>query len=470
MRPFLYLNYCLLLVCISIFALFGFLLFAPKIECATMQSIISAEYKHIDRKWPNSEKLLTTSSFTPLKLESAPYTLTLPDLREEILYYGKNIRPDLKEGKSLFFIGLKNQEEVITIEENKPLYLAYTPTILSVEYPQLGGTPFWGDSKDAPQGVYSFSPNNQPTALSIELRNVKHEGQVHVKLLLIDENKVEIKGEEALASFCLNLKNLSKASSWELNKHRVDGTLLVRQKARFTGEDLFLQMHGGEEYAALHGHFRIDFLGSELPYSCFVQEGDFLIWENEKWIVVDSRMVTHNKPLLVVKKIEERMINFELWNEIGNQKISLNLMRLRDHQPLPPIDTEFHFIQAKTWTQFIVECRGEKMTLRPNDWLLLTEEGWQLLDSVEKIDSYVAHIIQGPLFVVGKLKKEEGGQVLSGHLFNTMRSEVTEVKLEQKKQLLSRQEATKPVHSLLGRREASLAAETTSHKEIYNEN
>jgi len=426
MRAFLYLNCFLLLTSILLSLFFAGFILTPKDQVVLPISSKPYEYKHISRKWTGVPVALAASLLTPLKLESSPYVLTLPDMRDEILFYGKNMRPDLKEGKTLFLVGLEGQEALTTIEEGAPLYLRYQPSVLTSQ------EPLWGEnSYEQQEGTYCFSSNNQPTALWIELTKVTHESRVYVQLFLIDEQGEAVSGAAERASFLLEAKNVKPSTQWELDKYRVDPTLLVRQRARFTGEDLFLQMHGGSEYASIAGHYRIDFL-DPTPYSCFIQEGDCLLWEEKRWKVVDNKIRTANKPLLIVKKVDDRIMHFELWNELGSQKIALSLVRLREHHSLPNLATEFHFVQAKTWTQFIVECHGKKMTLRPNDWLLLTEEGWQLIDTVEKIDDYVAQTLQGPLFIVGKLKKEGGEQILTGHLFNTTRSEVTEVTLKQK--------------------------------------
>lgn len=407
-------------------AFFGWLLLTKKETYPSIFLPYQTESKPVHKKWFTSRAPLSSQSLSsPFGLEAKSYTLTLPDLREEILYYGRNMRPDFKENKPLFFIGLEGQEVLITIEENKPLYLQYQPSHVQDCLHE----------NSRRESCYSFSPKNQPTPLWIEAKSLKNENQVQINLFLIDENNTPVQGIKELSTFCLNIKSLklSPSSHWEIGKCRVDPTFLIRQKARFIGEDVFLKKHGGQEYASIDGHCRIDFMSSELPYSCFVQENDFLVWDDERWHVVDSRTITNQKPLLVIKKIDERMMYLDLWNEIGSQKLALTLVRSKDHHTLPNMASEFQFIQAKTWTQFIVECRGEKMTLRPNDWLLLTEQGWQLMTTVEQIDNYVTQQTQGPLFVVGKLKKEEGGQVLLGHLFNSTRSEMIEVKLEQKK-------------------------------------
>ena len=363
MRLFLYLNYCMITVCILIVALFGLLVFT-KNNTEIVIPVLSKEYKRIDKKWVTSKTSLSQTSSGPLALKAKSYSLTLPNLRDEILFYGKNMRPDLKNDRTLFFVGLEGQEKLVTIEENSPLYLRYQPAKTLLEHGTKGTeAPLWGVSDLESRGSYCFSQDNRPTPLWIELKRVKNSDQAQVALSLVDENHKRVQGSEELSCFRLKAKNLKQAStSWELGNHRVDTTLLVRQKARFVGEDLFLQMHGGADYAAIEGLYRLDFLTSEKPYSCFVKEGDILIWDNDQWHVADKCSETENKPLLVVKKINERIMSFDLWNEIGNQSISLNLMRLKDHYGLPNITSEFQFIQAKTWARTVTVALSQPAT------------------------------------------------------------------------------------------------------------
>lgn len=238
---------------------------------------------------------------------------------------------------------------------------------------------------------------------------------------------------ENLAQFSLNLSQWQHANlpQWELGGVRVDSSLLVRQKAKWIGRDHFLEIHGGSDFATCIGKERIDFAQNDATASCFVGEGDFLIWKDDRWVKPAEGEDTKRYNLLMVKKIDDKVMTFEAWDTVGRRNVMINLLKTKDPTGFPNIEQEFSFVGAKTWAQFITECRGQRQVLRPNDWLIFTENEWRVLASEEEIDNYVAQKLQGPLFIIDKMSKEGGRQVLTGHIFNSSRTEMRDVELPQ---------------------------------------
>lgn len=122
-------------------------------------------------------------------------------------------------------------------------------------------------------------------------------------------------------------------------------------------------------------------------------------------------------------------MHFELWDVEGKARLPLTIFRAKLHEPMPDVVAEFKFIAAKTWAQYIIECRGKRLILKPSDWLVLTKEGWIRLTTAQDVDHFVMQKLQGPLFVVDKMHKKEGKQVLTGHIFNASRTDMKEVEL-----------------------------------------
>ncbi len=381
-----------------------------------------------------------------LSLKWVPPQMQLPDLRQDLGFYGKNARPDSLAGKASFHLTLRESGERALVRQGERIYLVYQGNYSTKILKQSTGLKqssqnartcaIWGDestneSRQGPRSSYVFSPGNQPTPLWLELQSVGDQ-TLEVRVSMLDEKGVLVTSPSEWRSFHLQAQEFPKSQlmGWELGGHRVDTTLLVRQKARWVGADLFLEMHGGEDFAFVFGKERIDFLDSTEPYSCFVSEGESLVWEAGRWRRADTVENSQSLPLLVVKKIDEKIMTFELWDTEGKGKNILSLIRAKDHTAKPTMAYEMKFVGAKTWAQFIVENRsGERMTLKLHDWLVLTSEGWAKLDTPEKIDAYVGHRLNGPLFVLDKMAKHNGHQVLVGHLFNTTRTEVQEVEL-----------------------------------------
>lgn len=340
----------------------------------------------------------------PFAVNWTPPSMQLPDLREEILYYGKNGRPDISPGDELITITLKSSLETKTVHPGQKIYLVY-------------------------RHGYHFAPGAKPTSLWIDLCSKKYEDLLAVHVHMVNENRQLVKTPEECAEFEVNAKEFSRtqATNWELGGCRVDTTLLVRQRARWLGPDLFLDMHGGDEFLWAKDKQRIDFM-ADVPYACFVQEGDFLIWKEGKWAVAQGQS-TVGYPLLIVKKMDDKLMAFELWDVDGRSKATLHLIRTKEASFLPNLAEEFKFVGAKTWSQFVVESRQDRMIIKPNDWLVLSEGCWKKIASSQEVDDYVNLKLTGPLFILDKMKKQNGVQVLIGHLFNASRTEVIEVEL-----------------------------------------
>ncbi len=343
----------------------------------------------------------------PLKLIHQPAELELPDLKEELLFLGKNERPDVKESGQ-FYLSLRSSGETKLCRKGRPVYLRYQKS-----------------ADLTSKGRYSFSSEESPFWVMPEGESG---GSLQLSLFLHDETgKIVVHPQEHQRLTLAKAESAARAP-FEIGGVRVDGMLFFRQKARLAGRDQFLARHGGEEFADNVGRERIDFLIEDGGYSCFMKPGDLLIWKEGRWQRSEEGQSSAS-PLLHVLKADDKSMQFEIWDVEGRTRVPLTLVRSPVHELMPDISQEFKFIGAKTWAQFLLECRGARMVLRLGDWLLLTEEGWQKIDSAEKLDAFVDRKLSGALFVLDKWEKREGRQQLLGHLFNRDRTEVQEIEL-----------------------------------------
>lgn len=347
-----------------------------------------------------------------LVLQQAPPSMQLPDLRQQLIYYGKNGRPDAKLKHTLLHFSFNGNKTVVSTPPNEKLYLIY-------------------EKKSSP-GRYSFSKNNDKTSLWIEAAPVDNEALVQVAM---ENDKGEkVTEPENLAEFSLPEKEFSRygGGTWDIGSFRVDGTLLARQRARWFGPDKFLEQHGGEEYQHNMDKHRVDFGENEEVYSVFVGPGDCLIWNEDRWTVVPPGEQSIGHPLLVVKKIDERLINFELWDVEGKGKVALNLLKTTEPwgaQNAQSLQHTFKFVGARTKTQCVFEINRERVVLRPSDWLLLTPKGWKKLATEEEIDNYVKRKLTGTLFVFEGITRKDERQMLTGTLYSPARHDSLPVEL-----------------------------------------
>lgn len=342
-----------------------------------------------------------------MELNTAPIGLQLPDLRKVLVYHGKNGRPDADPKTTLLNFALTGMSGVTAVSPKTPTYILYDKRLKR----------------------YEFSPNNAETPLWIE---VFPEGsQVNVYAGLKDEEGNTIETPAAHASFNLTEKPVvrSDSGSWEIGKQRVDGTLLARQKARWYGPDRFFERHGGPEYEHRVDRQRIDFGEGDNLYSVFVQLGDALVWEDGKWVVAKPGPETLGKPLMVIKKVEDRLISFELWDNEGKSKVVLNI--LKTPEAAPPANTlqSFKFVGSRTRSQFVFEINKHRIMLSPHDWLLQTDKTWKKLTTVKEIDDYVEGRTPGLLFIFDGVEKRDDRQVIVGTLFNKSRSDFQKIEM-----------------------------------------
>jgi len=345
-----------------------------------------------------------------LQLTFSPLSVQLPDLRRYLIYYGKNGRPDADLANPIIYLAFTGNKIPAGVSPGQRLYLLY-------------------DKKQTPN-QYIFSPNNTPTPLWLEA--IAQGNQALIKVGMKGENEQIIHEPAAYAEFTLPEKEFvrfggTNSPPWELGKLRVDGTLLARQKARWFGLDRFLEKYGGEEYKDLQSTQRIDFGEGDDMYSVYLKPSSCLIWNDDRWQSAAPGESSINHAMLCVKKIDERVMNLELWDVQGKGKIVLNLIKTHEAWLPQNLEDSFKFVGARTRSQLIFEINHERILLRPNDWLVQTDGEWKKLETPAAIDAYVERKIIGPLFVFDHIEKKDDRPVVFGTFFNAARTEMVDV-------------------------------------------
>lgn len=415
--PHRYLKYFTIIVALSSFILvFTSFIFAFAFSSQFLQRDVASFKNKVPLNAFEQKKEAYNSIGEPvLALRFSPPQLRLPDLRNLLIYYGKNGRPDAEsENPKLHFSlsGLKNSVSVLAGEK---IYLTY-------------------DKKASPS-KYGFSPDNQETNLWF-VAKLGEGNAIQLNLYMNNENGEVISEPDSLAHFSIQEKEFMRFAAgglWEIGKWRVDGTLLARQKARWFGPDCFLERHGGDEFNEMLGRQRIDFEEAEEAYSVFVKAGDCLVWKDNKWNVCSpssrSNDNTAGLPIMSVKKIDDRIMNLELWDVEGKGRVLLNLIKSQENFTAQNIPQDFKFLGARTRTQCVFQVSQERMIVKPNDWMLLTDNGWRKITSAQEIDDYVNRKMTGTLFVFDEIKKKEEKPFLVGTVFNPSRTEMHEVEI-----------------------------------------
>jgi hypothetical protein len=343
-----------------------------------------------------------------LYLKFVPPRIHLPDLRNTLTYYGENKRPDAMLGNPKIHFGMQGGKSIVAALEGEKQYLIY-------------------DTKLPVSCKITFSPNNDPSMLWFTASTESKEaGQAEITLFMQDMDGQIVSGSDPHGHFSLQGKESHRThsqNSWEIGSWKVDGTLLSRQKTKWVGQDRFLENHGGDEFLDFTGKNRLDFGDGEELYSVFVKLGDCLVWDENKWSECGPSQKTLDKPLLVVKKIDERVMMFELWDVEGKEKVAMSLVKAPETFRHDHIVRDFKFVGARTKTQVVFQIEDERLIVKPHDWLLLTTEGWKKLKTAREIDDYVNRKLVGPLFIFEEISKRDERPVLIGTLYNPNRTE-----------------------------------------------
>lgn len=358
--------------------------------------------------------LLPATAFTPkdkkhlpidaasLQLEYKSPKMRLPDLRSFIFYYGHNLRPDAKDADNLFF-------SLGPVSETNPTFSVHSKEKLFLVI------------QDNPVYPYALSPGNRPTTLWFEPEFRSNGSNVQVRMK--DEQGNVVQEPQDRANFTLTEKPpaVGANKSFMLDQFRADATLFSRQKAKWHGEDLFLQDHGGAEFEPNFGKQRIQFGEGEDLYSVYLDKGDVMVWKGGKWVVPELGKSTTGYPLARVVKIEERTMGVELFDVSGRNKVNLTLLKLQEPKlVLNPHD--FEFIGARTRIHSMFFVGNQREIVGPDDWFLHSEDGWKKLKTSKEIDAYVSGIISGDLLVINKIEKLNENQWLAGTLYTRSRS------------------------------------------------
>ncbi len=374
-----------------------------KIDVATRKKPLpKPSFLQTEEMYAFAEKPFLSLSFNPVSLQ-------LPDLRTKLVYFGKNARPDASDEENIVHIGFQGVTEQKGVEPGKAVYLCYDPS--------------------KKNGGYSFSPDNRETSLWI-VAEPSQKG-VNIAVRMKDERGV-VATPESHAQFELPEKERPRfgGQPWQMGKWRADGSLFARQRARWYGKDQFLEEFGGDEYAHIQKKQRIDFAAEgEEPYSIYVGCGDLFVWEENRWKAVKEGVTSVGKPLLVVNKVEDRIMNCDLWDPEGKQKTRLNLLRSMESWIPQNLERHFRFVGAHTRSQYAFEVNKQRMILSQDDWLLHTPQGWIKLETSEQIDQYVNRLLSGTLFIFEGIASNGAEQVIEGRMFNSSRTESKEVKI-----------------------------------------
>ena len=345
-------------------------------------------------------KELSQALLSPLfQLSKQERPLRLPDLRSHFLFFGCNERPDRSLSSSLVQYGLRGSQQVYAIDASKRVYLRF----------------------DAQTNRWTFS--EEPSALSVRFVIENGRAEAIVELETDEGQKITTPTEFHRISLSISplpVSVIQSAKHWEIGPFRAEVSLLEKQGAIWYGKDEVIASFGGEEMALEAERERVQLGSGEDTYVLWVREGDCFVFDGQRWQSAQAGPETIGRVLLRARSVDARAITFDLWNEDGSSHMQVPVVRkmMLTEMKVP----EVRLVGALSKRQWIAQIQGQRVTIAPDDWIVITNQGCTKLDSPELFDDYLDGKIVGGLLACSGIEKIRGESCLLASFFDASRS------------------------------------------------
>ena len=344
----------------------------------------------IPNSFANTQPLKEALKEPGLSLRHIDRVVKLPDLRQQLVSYGFHERPDREFSTPQIQFGLRGIQSCLSTRCNEKVYLRFDPR------------------------AARWQIATSPTPLFFILR--PKDSGVEAEVRLQEDGKEAVTTPIEFHKFIVASATPPNGSQvWTLDTWSVDTSILERQGAVWYGQDRFVQELGGTEMEHEKSRERIVFTLGASPYVLWAKEKDCFTFEDGRWISVEVGSESAGKPLLMVTKIEQRSLQFSLWNEEGTQHLSLALQRRDPGNATLP---EIKVLGAKSRKQWLAEIQGQKVTFRPDDWIVCNGKEIVTISTQQQLDDYLEGRLSGHLLALQGITKEHGEPRLVGSFFD----------------------------------------------------
>ncbi len=351
----------------------------------------------------------------PLSLNEGQLSKFLHSIRKELIVLAKNTRPDVASGKADLLIGLKNAGEEKVISSESVVYLEKKESLES------DAPVYHFSDKETPLWFKPISYDQASIAIEVGGEVEEEQGKFFAKSLIDQDFNDKLKDAQPFKTL--------KEMEW-------------------CGSDRFLETYGKEEYKSVLNKHKVLFKEERSSYACFVQQGDYLVWEDGKWKVRNLEEIAPDANLALIKSITPYEIEVLGWDEKGFFPFHVKIAK----KDVPRISLKMEEIitstRLRTASQVSCMFGKKRMVIKPGDWLLKTALGWHKLRRLSEIEDYLDHKLEGMLFVFDTLNKEGGKMVIQGQLFDEKRSQVANVSIpvnEEKKMQSKKKDKKAPL-------------------------
>ena len=199
------------------------------------------------------------------------------------------------------------------------------------------------------------------------------------------------------------------------------------EEAKWWGVDALIRHYGGAEYSRKKESHKLEIASENGRAFCFVSSGDFLIWNEKGWIEATPEMLLEKRPLAQVTQLTSHMMEITVWDESGfySKKVTVTPQGM-SKRPLN-LDCLPTSIRLRSESQISCLLSKRRLLLKEGDWVLHTPQGWRILKRTSEIEDFLAHRLQGELFIFDQLDRQQGKVVIQGHYFDAMHTQMQKI-------------------------------------------
>lgn len=350
--------------------------------------------------------LVNEETFEYEKIGAGPFLLNpgiqsfpFPDLSNEVLFLGRNTRPDSTLYEVKLHMGLRGCDQTLRVSPGQKIYLSYVDEHLNFSE---GVMPLW---------IKPYLTDKEEVWVEIGVYLASESGEVLLEKVCAFEMESRLNKDQVTTSKDLDLK---------------EGLKILRQ-AKWWASDRLFETYGGETYAHFVGQERLEFEMSGDAQFLYVNPGDLLTWKESKWQKPSDQ--TKSEPLARLISVSPYKMEWELWDKSGFEYARVVHSREKAPGITLRIEEVFNRIRQRTTSRISCRIDNKAMILKQGDWLIHLSTGWHTLKTFKEVEAVLNFKVKGELFVFDGLQYTEGKPVFCGTLFDPMRTQIQNVRL-----------------------------------------
>lgn len=326
----------------------------------------------------------------------------VPDLSREIIVLARSSRPDCDPKESTLLLSTKSGNEKRIVAPGEQIFLKChknkeeEPTYsFSDKKTPLWIRPMLNSSEDVCFEVGFFTSSKQREGFFEEISQV-----------IIQQVKSSFFKEKNESAF---LSSIRQAKWW--------------------GKDSLFAEYGGKEYKDMMHKQKVEIPSEVGPQFYFLDAGDYLEWKEGQWQKTSLPEVSAGSPLVQVKRVDDKMLEVEVWDEKGFYPQTLRLDLQSSSRLNQKSDLQTASVRLRSSSQVVCSIGKRRLILKEGDWLMKVGRSWRVIKRSKDINDCLQHKLRGELFVFDSIDKQQGKLFLKGHLFDEMRTQITPVSL-----------------------------------------